>query len=192
MTSRSISRTASLRRSATVVLLTLALIATGCGGSDDAAEVATATDDVAADAGASTTSDFDANDTSILEDTEGGDVQVVNSGTPVDLFEWGLAAPAIIDSGEVLFSITNSGSFNHELAIARGTSYESLPLLANGAVDEAALGADFIGRTETFGGGITIEQPFLLEPGDYVFFCNIAVGPNSHAANGQVQSVTVG
>jgi len=186
MTSPSTSRLAALRRTTTAIVLIASLLATGCGGSDDAADVASdSTETVADPAEAATIIDN-------VEDTEGGAIQVVESGTPVDLFEWGLAAPAILDAGDVLFSITNSGSFNHEFAVARGASYEELPLLATGAVDEGALGADFIGRTETFGAGTTIEAIFGLEPGDYVFFCNLAVGPNSHAANGQVQSVTVG
>lgn len=172
----------------TALLLIVAIFAAGCGGADeDAADVASDTAEAAVEAAAPVS-----DDTSIVEDTEGGQVQVFDSGTPVDLFEWGLATTSLVNSGDVLFSVTNSGAFNHEFAIARGASYEELPLLENGAVDEDALGADFIGRTETFGGGQTIEATFNLEPGDYVLFCNIAVGPNSHAANGQVQSLSVG
>lgn len=177
-----------MRRTATALLLVVAIFAAGCGGADeDVADVASDTAEAAVETAATVT-----DDTSIVEDTEGGQVQVVDSGTPVDLFEWGLATTSLVNSGDVLFSVTNSGTFNHELAIARGASYEELPLLENGAVDEDALGAGFIGRTETFGGGQTIEATFNLEPGDYVLFCNIAVGPNSHAANGQVQSISVG
>jgi len=119
-------------------------------------------------------------------------VEPADEFVSVDLFEWGLTAPAEAPAGAQSYVVANTGDFKHELAIARGASYETLPQLANGAVDEDALGDAFIGRTETFAGGKTIEVLFDLEPGEYVFYCNISVGPNSHAANGQVASVVVG
>jgi len=204
MTSRTLSPIRSLPRLLTALLLVGALLASGCGGDGFDGSSAVADADAEVNASAEAGAEAAASDTSILENTlggevdgsmlentEGGESEAAQFGTPVDLFEWGLAAPAAIGSGEVLFSITNSGQFDHELAIARGTSYEELPLLESGAVDEAALGDNFVGRSETIGSQ-TIEQTFLLEPGNYVFFCNIVVGGTSHAANGQVQSVTVG
>lgn len=109
----------------------------------------------------------------------------------VNLFEWVIEAPELIDGGSVTFEVSNTGTFPHEFAIARGDSYETLPQESNGAVDEAALGADWIGRSERVPPGETISISFDLEPGNYVFLCNIASGPNSHASRGQVLSVTV-
>ena len=116
------------------------------------------------------------------------------AGDPVEveMVEWAVNAPTEVDSGTVTFNITNGAPSSHEFAIVRGDGYESLPKLDNGAVDEAALGDDFIGRTETFDGGATITATFDLEPGSYVFLCNINFGPNSHAKAGQVLSVSVG
>lgn len=120
-----------------------------------------------------------------VEEVTGGD------GIAVSLTEWALDAPTSFAGGEVTFTAANDGNFPHELAIARGDSYETLPLLANGAVDEAALGADFLGRTDRIESGATADLTVTLEPGNYVLLCNIQAGPNSHAAAGQVLSVTV-
>ncbi len=109
----------------------------------------------------------------------------------VSLVEWELLAPTSFAGGEVTFTATNDGNFPHELAVVRGDSYETLPLLDNGAVDEAALGADFLGRTDRIDAGASGDLTLTLEPGNYVLVCNIQAGPNSHAAAGQVLSVTV-
>ena len=63
--------------------------------------------------------------------------------------------------------------------------------IGGGAIDEDALGDDFIGRTENLQSGETEIIEFDLDPGNYVFFCNIAATV-SHAAQGQVLAVTVG
>ncbi|MDH4077470.1 MAG: hypothetical protein OEW29_16190, partial [Acidimicrobiia bacterium] len=68
----------------------------------------------------------------------------------------------------------------------------SLPKLENGAVDAANLEAGaFIGESEKVDQGATGTLSVTLEPGNYVFFCPIAFGPNSHAKAGQVLAVTV-
>ena len=62
----------------------------------------------------------------------------------------------------------------------------------NGAVDEEALAeGQFLGRTAVLEPGQAETITFDLEPGKYLFICNINFGPNSHAANGQILSVTV-
>jgi hypothetical protein len=114
----------------------------------------------------------------------------VAKAVAVSLVEWAVESPIELISGVITFDVTNDGDFAHHFAIARGESYETLPQLADGSIDEATLGADFLGRTSNMqsGGAETIE--FDLEPGNYVFFCNIATSV-SHAAQGQVLSVTV-
>lgn len=122
-----------------------------------------------------------------------GDGQVsATSAVAVSLVEWEVIAPTEIPAGPTTFEVSNDGDFRHHFGIARGTSYEELPQLPSGAIDEEALGADFLGRTENidFEGAATIE--FDLAPGSYVLFCNIIAGPTSHAARGQTLSITVG
>ncbi len=106
------------------------------------------------------------------------------------MFEWAIETPAEVAAGTVTFDVSNGGSFPHHFAIARGNSYEELPMAGGGAIDEAALGDDYLGRTANLQGGQTETIEFDLEPGNYVFFCNIA-GTVSHAAQGQVLSVIV-
>lgn len=112
---------------------------------------------------------------------------------PVSLIEWEIVAPTEFAAGTVTFEVSADGEFPHELVIYRGDSYETLPLEANGAVAEDQLPeGDLIGRTERLDAGTSTTFTVELEPGNYVLACNIAVGPNSHAAAGQVLSVVVG
>jgi len=90
--------------------------------------------------------------------------------------------------------VVNDGAseFNHEFAIIAAATYEELPKLDNGAVDEEALAeGQFLGRTAVLEPGQAESITFDLEPGSYLFICNINFGPNSHAANGQMLPVTV-
>jgi hypothetical protein len=108
----------------------------------------------------------------------------------VSLAEWAVVSPAELAPGVITFNVTNDGDFPHHFAVARGDSYETLPQIGGGAIDEATLAADFLGQTSNIQSGGTETIEFDLEPGNYVFFCNIA-GSVSHAAQGQVLSVTV-
>lgn len=97
-------------------------------------------------------------------------------------------------AGEVTFDVVNEGTseFNHEFAIIAAETYDELPKLENGAVDEEALAdGQFLGRTAVLEPGQAETITFDLEPGKYLFICNINFGPNSHAANGQILGVTV-
>lgn len=99
----------------------------------------------------------------------------------------------VFKAGTINFVATNSDDTPHEFGIARGKSYEELPLLPNGSIDEDALGEDLLGKTAVVDQVLspTREITFELEPGSYVMFCNIVAGPVSHAARGQVLSITV-
>ena len=108
----------------------------------------------------------------------------------VSLVEWAVESSDKLAPGVITFNVTNDGDFPHHFAIARGDSYETLPQVGGGAIDEATLAADFLGRTSNIQSGGTATIEFDLEPGNYVFFCTIA-GTVSHAAQGQVLSVTV-
>jgi hypothetical protein len=76
--------------------------------------------------------------------------------------------------------------------IIEGDGYATLPLTGNGAVDEAALPAgSLLGSTDRIAPGDMATISFDLEAGNYVLLCNIAVGPNSHAAAGQTLDITI-
>ncbi len=185
-------------RQALSILFALTLVLAACGsddadaGDDTSTTVAVVTTEPtveetttsAAPATTAATTEV-AGDTTTTEAAVGGLVAV-------ELSEWEVDTTTELTAGSVGFDISNTGSFGHEFAVAKGDSYETLPLLESGAVDEAALGADLLGKTEIIAAGDTAEATFDLEPGNYVLFCNIAVGPNSHAALGQTLSVTVG
>ena len=127
--------------------------------------------------------------------TTGEDPDEIVNADPVlvDLADFQITVDTtVFRAGTVNFEVTNTDDVPHEFGITRGDSYEELPLEANGAIDEDALGDDLLGKTGAIFGalGTTKEVSFDLAPGNYVFFCNL--GPAfSHAARGQVLSVTV-
>jgi hypothetical protein len=162
---------------------------------DDSADDPAADDDSAADDGEAADDDGAVDDDAAAGDSEEGEeaaapIDPPDEGQPVDLGEWYIELGDVA-AGATTFTVSNSGENPHALAVARGTSYEELPLLDNGGVDTGALGDDFLGASDRIDSGQEAAVDFELEPGDYVFFCPIAVGPNSHAAQGQVLSVTV-
>lgn len=174
------------------LLIAGTLLLAACGdddGDDTEATAASATDPPATDPPAT---DPPATDPPATEPPASEPAPPVADGVPVNLVEWAVETESSLPAGPTTFAVTNGGNFPHEFGIARGPSYEELPLFDNGGIDEETLGDDFLGKTETIdpGGATTID--FELEPGTYVFFCNIIVGPNSHAAQGQVLTVTVG
>ena len=178
-------------------LLTVSLLAlTACGGgSDDAADTTPATE-APADTEAPAETEPPADTTAPVETEPAPDTTMAPPDAPdgvvsVGLAEWAIETDLEIAAGTVTFDVSIKGDFPHHFAIARGTSYEELPQIGGGAIDEDALGDDFIGRTENLQSGETEIIEFDLDPGNYVFFCNIAATV-SHAAQGQVLAVTVG
>ncbi len=185
------SRSALARLAATFAAFTLVLAA--CGGDDDdtsADDSSSETTAAADDAAETTEAADDAAETTEAAD-DGGDAAAAD-GTPIELAEWSISDPGALTAGSATFALSNTGENPHALAIARGTSYEDLPQKENGAVDTDALGDDFLGASDNVDPGGTGSIDFDLEAGDYVFFCPIEFGPNSHAGAGQVLSVTVG
>ena len=176
-------------RSVLAIAAAIALLLAACGSDDD--DAADENDESAeTTAEPSTTAESAADDAD--EDGAESEEAAPVDGEPVDLGEWFITIPDDLTAGPVTFALTNSSTeFPHAFAIARGTSYEELPQLDNGAVDTDALGDDFLGGSENVEVGATGSISFDLEPGDYVFFCPIQFGPNSHAARGQVLSVTI-
>jgi uncharacterized cupredoxin-like copper-binding protein len=120
--------------------------------------------------------------------------EAAGNNVAVTLSEFVIDTEDTFTAGEVTFDVANDAAseFNHEFAVIAAATYEELPKLGNGAVDEEALAeGQFLGRTATLEPGETETITFDLEPGNYLFICNINFGPNSHAANGQMLTVTV-
>ncbi len=105
------------------------------------------------------------------------------------LIEWAVNTPATIKAGPVAFTIKNDATNTHQFMLVKGT-YETLPKLANGALDEAQLGANLLGQVRMTANQ-TCAAGFTLAPGPYTIVCNINQGPNSHAARGQKTNITV-
>ena len=191
-----------MRRIPTLLVVSfLALTACG-GGSDGAVDTTTPATEAPADTAAPVETEAPADtaapaETAAPADTEPpADTTVANPAAPsgavaVGLAEWAIETDVAIPAGTVTFDVSNGGDFAHHFAIARGNSYDELPQIGGGAIDEDALGDDYLGRTANLQSGEATTIEFDLEPGNYVFFCNIA-GTVSHAAQGQVLSVTVG
>ncbi|MBT8242066.1 MAG: cupredoxin domain-containing protein [Acidimicrobiia bacterium] len=120
--------------------------------------------------------------------------EAAGDNVAVTLSEFVIDTADTFTAGEVTFDVANDAAseFNHEFAVIAAATYEELPKLGNGAVDEEALAeGQFLGRTAVLEPGETETITFDLEPGNYLFICNINFGPNSHAANGQMLAVTV-
>lgn len=184
-----------------IFVLAIGLFAGACSDGGDTAdaesdttEEATETTEAAPTTVATTTTTTAEETTEAPTETTAAPADPAPAGdaTAVGLGEWFVDTPATLEAGTITFAVSNTGENPHAFAIVRGTSYEELPLLDNGAVDTEMLGDDFLGKTENIPSGESGEIEFELEAGDYVFFCPVQFGPNSHAAAGQVLSVTVG
>lgn len=185
MTELAKSSCPAVKRWRIVALLSaIAVAATACGGDGE---------DTSSGDGTTEESVADTTDEAAADNTDGAEAEAEAEagGLPVELGEWYVAL-GDVTAGPNTFAITNAGENPHALAIAKGTAYEDLPLKDNGAVDTDALGADFLSGTDNVPSGESSTLDIELEAGDYVFFCPIEFGPNSHASNGQVLSVTVG
>jgi hypothetical protein len=176
------------------VAVVVALLVSGCGGGDDSDEAEPAADEQLPSSTETTAEPAGGAADEDVSSGSGGDASVVNADPVLVNLDDSVitTATTIYRAGTVRFEVTNIDDIPHEFGIARGDSYEALPLTANGAIDEDALGEDFLGKTGALFGalGTTREISFDLAPGNYVFFCNLGTVV-SHAAKGQVLSVTV-
>ncbi|MGI9616288.1 MAG: hypothetical protein ACR2QO_25460 [Acidimicrobiales bacterium] len=199
-TGRAVARPVALVFAFTFVL-------TACG-SDDATTEATTDPSVTAPEGTTTsetstsattaeettTSETSPPETTAGETAESSDTdasEAAGAAIPIELTEWTISDPGELAAGTLSFAVDNTGQNVHALAIARGGAYEDLPLKSNGAVDTDELGDDYLGSSDDVASGETSTVEFDLAAGDYVFFCPIEFGPNSHAGSGQVLSVSV-
>lgn len=168
-----------------VAVVSLVLLA-ACGGDDKSSDATTAP------TGADATTTVADVTTTVGGEVVNDDPVLIDLNFGGDNFQIGVSTTTF-KAGTINFKVSNLGDTPHEFGIARGNSYEELPQLANGSIDEEALGDDFLGKTPIVDKVLAPEREisFDLAPGNYVFFCNLVVGPVSHAARGHVLSVTV-
>jgi hypothetical protein len=120
-----------------------------------------------------------------------GDAATSDATIAVELKEWAvLPARADVPAGTVTFEARNTGEDAHELVVVRAADPASLPLAADGTVDEEKLpeGA-FVGEIEAFPAKQTCPGTFELAAGSYALFCNILEteadgAKENHYANG--------
>jgi hypothetical protein len=129
--------------------IALALASSGCG-SDDDSNASASTAAPATTAGASGTAVFALDEWTVTEISKS------------------------ITAGQVELSVTNNGDEVHELVIVRAGDAASLPVKADGSVDEEAIpAADVIGEIADIAPGAKAAKTFDLPPGVYLAFCNI-------------------
>jgi len=94
----------------------------------------------------------------------------------------------VLEAGKVNFAVTNAGTIGHEFVIKRTDLPDnSLPLKADGTIDEEAAELGEVGEVEVPKVLTTDPLTLSLTPGHYVFFCNIP----GHYAGGMHGSFTV-
>jgi uncharacterized cupredoxin-like copper-binding protein len=108
------------------------------------------------------------------------------------LKEWTLEGSATLKPGLTMLSVVNSGKFPHEMLVIKDTTYEEAPKDELGTVLEDKLpSGSILGEVAKIEAGKSAKLEVDLLPGKYLFVCNIAFGPNSHAGKGQRLNVTV-
>ena len=186
--------------------LVLLAVAAGCGGDDDE-DAASETSAAAASSTASTAAGSSTSAAAATTAAGGAPAQptcqpvgnLAQAATTVayELNEFSFTGPATAPAGNVGFQLTNIGRANHEMAIFKGDSYDTMPKNEHGTVETAQLPAGtVVGEVDRFpGGGQTCSGVFDLDPGKYVLICNIEFqnGPQvvSHAGRGMVMNFEV-
>lgn len=120
-----------------------------------------------------------------------GDASTSDATIAVELKEWSvLPARADAPAGAITFEARNTGEDAHELVVVRAADPATLPLAADGTVDEEKLpeGA-VVGEIEAFPAKQTCTGTFELPAGSYALFCNLLEteadgSKENHYANG--------
>ena len=103
-------------------------------------------------------------------------------------FSFAFATPLKAGANEL--AITNSGNFPHEVKIIKADSFDALAK-TSANVDEAALGAALVAKSDKVPGGGTAKLSVTLAPGKYVVICNVGSGASNHALKGMHVDMTV-
>ena len=161
------------------VLAALALSAGACG--DDDGDAVRETGAGSGSAGASASGAAGGSGSASGTAAKPGDCRVEDGveGTPTgevlaELTEYAIElAEKSVKAGKIKFEAENAGKEAHEIAIIRTDDVTKLPLTADGAVDDAAIGDALIGEIEPFAAASECEGTFELEAGEYAVICNI-------------------
>lgn len=87
-------------------------------------------------------------------------------------------------AGEVVFTVTNAGSIDHEFLVLKTEIPVGEIPLVDDKFDEAAEGIQLIREIPAFAKGTTEVLTLTLDPGNYQLVCNIAghYGAGMHTA----------
>jgi len=101
----------------------------------------------------------------------------VSGGSSVDVTEKDFAiavSPSSAQSGDITFNISNEGPSTHEFVIFEtDLAPDALPTNDDGTVDEEGDGVEHIDEVEDIASGSDATLDVDLEPGSYVFICNL-------------------
>lgn len=170
----------------------------GGGGSASAADGEHAEDEHAEDehAAGGSGAAHDHGEARHADCTTAGTVQAEGTHIDVGLHEWMITLDTEqVTAGPVGMHVENTGAEEHELVIVRG-SLGDLPTDQAGALLEEELEQDaMVGEVEGIPAGEACDATFDLEPGTYVFLCNIVEEEDgtteSHLEEGMATVVTV-
>ena len=123
----------------------------------------------------------------------------VNASGPISatLKEWQISlSSATHSAGAITFNITNNGDKEHEFVVRKtDAKAEALPLNADGEVSEDAPELTEVGDpselAEIKSGSSNNTLTVTLQPGHYVFFCNLHVEELLHYQKGMHVDFTV-
>ena len=87
--------------------------------------------------------------------------------------EWQISLDrTTVNAGKVTFAIKNDGKNEHEFVILKtDTAADQLPVTDGKVVEDQA--GTSPGEVENIAKGVTKSKTFDLEPGQYVFICNV-------------------
>ncbi|CAA9232785.1 MAG: hypothetical protein AVDCRST_MAG50-1265 [uncultured Acidimicrobiales bacterium] len=118
--------------------------------------------------------------------TRGATTRLPTSRLEVSLDDTAITVPASVTAGVNQVLVKNIGTSDHELWIVAAASPADLPV-ANGRV--VTDGLTPIVRMEAFGRNKLCQNSFVIPPGRYVAFCNLAPpGATPHFEAGMVAS----
>ncbi len=108
----------------------------------------------------------------------------------VRMFEWTVDIDVeSVAAGAVTFKAANIGGAPHDFVVIRSDlAIDALPVIEDGAVDEASPQIEVVGKIDVFDPGFARSAVFDLEPGVYALVCNTVdetdTGPRSHYQEG--------
>jgi uncharacterized cupredoxin-like copper-binding protein len=117
------------------------------------------------------------------------DPNAVASDASATLSEFAIdLEPTTLTAGSNTFTVANAGTIGHEFVVRKtDLAADALPQKDDGTVDESAPELIDVGEVEVPDAGATDSLTLELEPGNYVFFCNLP----GHYVGGMRGSFTV-